>query len=198
MSRRPSICTSVACCTVKGTAGSRRWPTVSASLAPLVRSVACTVQRTVPSSACARAIGSCTGHSSVLASPAGISTFCAASSRPVAWGWSCTCMGCAVVLRTVNRAMNWSPSRTTGGRPLISCKSWVVAIVVLPVPKRSSPSSAMATISKLVRASLSGTCTWARPWASSGTTGCHSSKVSNNSRVLLRPPPPPGAAAFSP
>lgn len=32
---------------------------MSALLAPLVQSVACTVQRTVPSSACARAIGSC-------------------------------------------------------------------------------------------------------------------------------------------
>ncbi len=102
-------------------------------------------------------------------------------------------MGCAVVLRTVNRGHELGRPRAPRGEAAdqLQILGWS-AIVVLPVPKRSSPSSAMATISKLVRASFSGTCTWARPWASSGTTGCHSSKVSNNSRVLLRPPPPPG------
>jgi hypothetical protein len=61
------------------------------------------------------------------------------------------------VLRTVSIALNWSPSRTSGGRPESTCKSWVTRMLVLPVPKRCTPSSATATSLKLVSESLSGT-----------------------------------------
>ncbi len=108
-------------------------------------------------------------------------------------------MGCAVVLRTVNRAMNWVALAHHGGQAADQLqilgggnRGAAGAKAVVTLIGNGHNLKAGEGIIEL------STCTWARPWASSGTTGCHSSKVSNNSRVLLRPPPPPGAAAFSP
>lgn len=44
-------------------------------------------------------------------------------------------MSCAVVLRTVTAPLKLSPSRTSGGKPEISCTSWVERMLTLPVPK---------------------------------------------------------------
>ena len=103
-----------------------------------------------------------------------------------------------VVLRNVAWAVKRSPSRTRGGRPPMICRSCVVWIMVSPVPNRSVPASATATMRKLPSVSLSGTVTTARPSASSTTAGFHSSRVSNSSRVRALPPPPPAGTALRP
>ena len=108
----------------------------------------------------------------------------------------------AVVLRSVSVALNWSPPRTSGGKPGSNCRSCVTRTVVLPVPKVAIPApggpSAIATSRKRVSESLSGTSMRASPFASSLTVAFHSSSVSNNSRVPPRPPPPPAATALRP
>ena len=116
----------------------------------------------------------------------------------VALGVTSTFMAFCVVLRSVICARNWSPSRTSGGRPLMICKSCVARMLVCPVPNRPVDASATATILKVVKASFSGTFTTAWPLASSTTLGFHSSRVSSSSRVWLRPPPPPAGTAFLP
>ncbi|MNE99203.1 hypothetical protein D3C80_1978450 [compost metagenome] len=78
------------------------------------------------------------------------------------------------------------------------CKSWVLRIFVRPVPNSCTPASATATISNVVKESLSGTVILAWPLASSTTPGCHDSTLSNSSRRGLRPPPPPAATALRP
>ena len=55
----------------------------------------------------------------------------------------------SVALRTVNSERNRSPSRTTGAIPENIIRSCVARIEVEPVPKRSSPELATATIRKL-------------------------------------------------
>ena len=132
------------------------------------------------------------------ASPAGTSTVCASSVSSVARGVNCTFIGAWVVLRTVMSARKASPPRTSGGRPLMICKSCVAAMVVRPVPNRPVPLSAMATMRKLVSASFSGTSMVARPCASSCSLGCHSSSVPSSSRVGAPPPSPPAGTALRP
>ncbi len=104
----------------------------------------------------------------------------------------------AVVLRSVSIAAKRSPSRTSGGSPESTCRSCVTRMLVLPLPKRCTPSSATATRRKLVSESFSGTSISASPLASSTTRGFHSSSVSNSSRAPPRPPPPPAATALRP
>ena len=82
--------------------------------------------------------------------------------------------GCAVVLRSVNIALNSSCSRTTGGSPEKSIRSCVVRTVAVPWPNFAAPACATATMRKLVSESLSGTSTVARPCASSATRAFHS------------------------
>ena len=86
-----------------------------------------------------------------------MSSVCGFSSSSVARGVSTTFIGFWVVLRSVSMARNWSPSRTSGGRPLMICKSCVARMVVCPVPNRPVPMSATATIWNVVSASFSGT-----------------------------------------
>ena len=143
------------------------------------------------SSACS---GTVIVHATSVAVLAASETVCGATSRPVTRGVTTTCIARSVVLRSVTCARNASPSRTSGGRPEISCRSCVLRIDVLPVPKRSGPTAAIATIRKRVSASFSGTSTVALPLASSVTRGFHSSSVSNSSRVGALPPPPAGTA----
>ena len=59
----------------------------------------------------------------------------------------------------VNIGAKRSPSRTSGGSPDSSIRSCVERIVALPVPNRSAPAMAIATMRKLVSESLSGTST---------------------------------------
>ncbi len=147
------------------------------------------------SSACS---GTVIVHATSVAVLAASETVCGATSRPVTRGVTTTCIARSVVLRSVTCARNASPSRTSGGRPEISCRSCVLRIDVLPVPKRSGPTAAIATIRKRVSASFSGTSTVALPFASSVTRGFHSSNVSNSSRVGALPPPPPAGTALRP
>ena len=93
----------------------------------------------------------------------------APASSSVARGAASTFIAFCVVLRSVIWARNWSSSRTSGGRPLMICRSCVAWIDVWPVPNRPVPASATATIRKVVSASLSGTVTVAWPLASSTT-----------------------------
>ncbi len=127
-----------------------------------------------------------------------MATVCLSRLSSVARGATSTRMARAVVLRSVIWARNASPPRTSGGRPLMICRSCVARMLVLPVPNSPVPASATATILNVVSASLSGTVTRAWPWASSLMAGCHSSSVSSSSRVGARPPPPPAGTAFLP
>ncbi len=195
----PSTCASVACCTVTGTAAVTRCAIFRTSLAcgpPC--SAAATFHVSAPDGASARPSGVVTVHAISRAESAARSTVCAANVRPGTFGVTTTFIARAVVLRTVNWARNTSPSRTSGGKPEISCRSCVLRIDVLPVPKVPGPTAAMATIRKLVSASLSGTSSEASPLASSVTRGFQSSSVSNSSRVELCPPPPPAGTALRP
>ncbi|MDR8955244.1 hypothetical protein FEP76_03750 [Burkholderia multivorans] len=149
----------------------------------------------VASSACS---GTVTVQPTSAAAFAAIETVCGARSSPVTRGVTATCIARSVVLRSVICARNASPSRTSGGSPEISCRSCVLRIDVLPVPKRSAPTAAIATMRKRVSASFSGTFTVALPFASSVTRGFHSSSVSNSSRVGALPPPPPAGTALRP
>ena len=194
----PSTCTSVACCTVNGTAGMMRWRALSASRAPLIVSLASISQRIASCRVNASCAGAVTIHATSRASPAGISTVCGLSSSSVARGATSTFIAALVVLRNVICARYWSSSRTSGGKPLMICKSCVALIVVCPVPNKPVAASATATILNVVSASFSGTLTTAWPCASSCTRGFQSSSVSSSSRVPLRPPPPPAATALRP
>ena len=74
----------------------------------------------------------------------------------------------------------------------------MVAMFVEPVPNRSPPALATATMRKLVSESFSGIVASASPLASSVTRPCHVSSVSNSSRARSRPPPPPCGTALRP
>ena len=103
-----------------------------------------------------------------------------------------------VVLRRVSIAAKRSPSRTSGGKPASTCRSWVTRMLALPVPNFCTSASATATRRKLVSESLSGTSIVASPLPSRTTLGFQTRSVSNSSRVAPRPPPPPAATAFLP
>lgn len=147
---------------------------------------------------CPSCAGAVTVHATSRASPAGMSTVCGSSVSRVARGVASTFIGFCVVLRRVIWARNWSSSRTSGGRPLMICKSCVAWMLACPVPNRLAPESATATILKVVSASFSGTVTTAWPLASSTTFGFHTSRVSSSSRVWPLPPPPPAGTALRP
>jgi hypothetical protein len=61
-----------------------------------------------------------------------MSTFCKAAQQRGARRGTATFIGLPVVLRSVNWARNASPSRTSGGRPLMICRSCVVCDRGLP------------------------------------------------------------------
>ncbi len=122
-----------------------------------------------------------------------------ASVKPVAFAEISASILRLVVLRKVNSARYLSPSLTSGGTPAKIIKSCVVRIDVEPVPKRSAPPVATATMRKAVTESLRGISTVASPLASSTTFPFHSNSVSNSSLVpCCEPPPPPGGSAFKP
>lgn len=205
----PSSCCSVACNTRTGTAGTTNCVNFSLS-----RTFSPPSSSAPPSHEMLTASGgTVTPHSTSFALPAASTTSCGASvigSRTrsallpptallaVAASEARTFISRDVVLRSVSIAVNWSPSRTSGGRPGSICRSCVTLMLVWPSPNCWAPASATATRRKLVSESLMGTCTTASPFASSATSAFHSSSVSNSSRVGLRPPPPPAASALRP
>ena len=157
--------------------------------------------------------GTLTGQTTSFAAPAASTTSCggraigtrASSVPPPAAGRLAvpcsvarTFISRGVVLRRVSMALNWSPSRTSGGRPASTCRSWVTRMLVLPVPNFCTSASATATSLKLVSESLIGTATVASPLASTTMFAFQISRVSNSSRAEPRPPPPPAATAFLP
>ena len=105
------------------------------------------------------------------------------SATPLTLAATRTSRAFSVVLRSVNVERNLSPWRTTGAMPERMIKSLFVRIDVEPVPKRSAPAVATATMRKLVMESLSGTSTVAMPLSFRGTRPFQSSNVSNISRV---------------
>ncbi|CAJ3425635.1 Uncharacterised protein [Burkholderia pseudomallei] len=194
----PSTCASVACWTVTGTAGTTFCASASASAARLPPCSAASMRQSSAPAASSAVSGTVTSHAISCAESGASDIFRGAASMPGTRGVTATSILRSVVLRTVTCARNASPSRTSGGRPEISCRSCVLRIVALPVPKRSAPVAAIATIRKRVSASLSGTSTLALPFASSVTRGFHSNSVSNSSRVGAIPPPPPAGTALRP
>ena len=156
--------------------------------------------------------GTLTGQTTSFAAPAASTTSCGGSAigtrvssappTPGRLAVPCsvarTFISRGVVLRRVSMALNWSPSRTSGGRPASTCRSWVTRMLVLPVPNFCTSASAMATSLKLVSESLIGTATVASPLASTTMFAFQISRVSNSSRAEPRPPPPPAATAFLP
>ena len=202
----PSSCASVACSTRTGTAAATSCVIFSRS-------------RAAPSSAAASqamliaSAGTATGHAISFAAPAASTTSCGGraigrrtnSLPPAAAGRSAvpcsvarTFISRAVVLRRVSMALKRSPSRTSGGRPASTCRSWVTRMLALPVPNFCTSASATATSRKLVSESLIGTATVASPLASTTMFAFQISSVSNSSRAEPRPPPPPAATAFRP
>ncbi|MNV39216.1 hypothetical protein D3C71_1307880 [compost metagenome] len=175
-----------------------RWRALSESRAPPTVSFASISHRMDSARVCASCAGAVTFQATSRASSGGMSMVCGFRSSSVARGDTSTFIAVLVVLRSVIWARNWSSSRTSGGRPLMICKSCVARMLVLPVPKRPVAASATATILKVVSASFSGTVTLAWPLASSWMEGSHSSSVSSSSRVCARPPPPPAGTAFLP
>ena len=183
-----------------------RWFTFSTSrtasgLSPVSR--ASTSQSISPGRSSASVAGAVTSHHTWRAAWAGTCTTCGSNVSSAARGATCTVIGRWMVLRTVKPAWKRSPVRTSGGRPLISCRSCAVRMCVWPVPKYEMPLSATATTRNVVSASLSGTVTRALPCASSCTFGCHSSSVSSSSRTAPPAraavvPSPPGGSALRP
>jgi hypothetical protein len=202
----PSSCCSVACSTRTGTASFTICTTLTRSLAaaaPISSTAASHSMLFAPS-------GTITAQVTSFALPAASTTSCGGSASGTRAGVepgagvtvptseARSFISRAVVLRNVSRAWNWSPLRTSGGRPGSTCRSCVTRMLVEPVPKVCTPASATATRRKPVSESLRGTSTTASPFASSGTRAFHSNKVSNSSRVPPRPPPPPAATALRP
>ena len=175
-----------------------RWRAFNASRAPLTVSRASISHRMACERSCASCAGAVTIHATSRASPAGMSTSWGLRSSSVARGVTSTFIACWVVLRRVSWARNRSSSRTSGGSPLMICKSCVARMVVDPVPNKPTDASATATILKVVSASFSGTITTAEPLPSSFTLGFHNSSVSSSSRAPLLPPPPPAGTALRP
>jgi len=118
----------------------------------------------------------------------------APATRADSMAWMLRCEA----LRSVKPARKRSPSRTSGGSPESSIRSWVERNEALPVPNQPAPPLATATMRKLVSESLSGISTLALPSMSSATRAFHSSSVSKSSRAEPRPPPPPAATALRP
>ena len=147
---------------------------------------------------CVTLYGAVTSHPVSRASPAASVTRAAGKACPPTFPLTSTSAWRCDVLRTVKRASKRSPSRTSGGKPDTSIRSWVVRIEVCPVPNSPMPESATAIMRNEVSESFSGMSTLARPFASSGTLAFHSSSVSNSSRAVCRPPPPPCASALRP
>lgn len=197
-----SICISVACCTVTGTAS-------TTFCASFMRSCAVLLWAVTSQSSWRTLNGTLTCQLTSAAALGSMRTRCvgkAASGPEPVCALTSTSMDLAVALRSVNIARYWSPSRTSGGTPERICRSWVERMRAWPVPNSATlwaapapaTASATTTMRKPVSASLSGTFTTASPRSSSTTRGFHKSSVSNSSRVGKLPPPPPGGAAFLP
>ncbi len=202
----PSSWAIVAWRTRTGTAAATSCVTLIRSLAPTASADASQVMLNASA-------GTSTGQTISFAWPAPTTTSCAGSaarakraiSPPATPGRFAVPCSVArifisrdVVLRSVSIAVNWSFSRTSGGKPESTCRSCVTRMLVLPVPNFCTSASATATRRKLVSESLSGTSIVASPLASRTTLGFQTSKVSNSSRVAPRPPPPPAATALRP
>ena len=142
-------------------------------------SVAATSQRN-----CATLNGAVTSQPTSRASPAASDTRATGKAWPARLPFTSTSVWRCEALRTVKRASKRSPSRTSGGKPDNSIRSWVARIEVWPVPNKPLPESATAMMRNEVIESLSGMSTLARPFSSSGTFAFHNNNVSNNSRAV--------------
>ena len=123
----------------------------------------------------------------------------APAGRPCPAASTRTFISRAVVLRSVSIALNWSPSRTSGGRPdehlqvLRDADAGAAGAELLHAGVGDGDE--LEARQRVVERHLDRP---PRRWRRARRSRFHTSSVSNSSRVAPRPPPPPAATALRP